>query len=112
MLQFNGINIRNFRYADNAILAAYSKQRLQAMLYKLNETCHNFGMAIYVKKTKVMVISKRGKIKCQVTLDNKTLEQVTRYKYLESWITDDARYVEEIKTRIALAKEAFWKNKE
>jgi len=111
-VQFNGINITNFRYADDAVLAAYSKQKLQVMLDKLSETCNNYGMAINVKKTKVMVVSKRGKIKCQVTLDNKTLEQVSRYKYLGSWISDDAKCVEEIRTRIALAKEAFWKNKE
>ena len=111
-IQFNGINITNFRYADDAVLAAYSKQKLQVMLDKLSDTCKNYGMAINVKKTKVMVVSKRGKIKCQVTLDNKTLEQVSRYKYLGSWISDDAKCVEEIRTRIALAKEAFWKNKE
>ena len=111
-VQFNGINITNFRYADDAVLAAYSKQKLQVMLDKLSETCNNYGMAINVKKTKVMIVSKRGKIKCQVTLDNKTLEQVSRYKYLGSWISDDAKCVEEIRTRIALAKEAFWKNKE
>ena len=57
-----------------------------------------------------MVVSKRGKIKCQVILDSKALEQMSRNKYLGSWITDDARCTEEIKTRIALAKEAFWKN--
>src|SRR5437867_4897837 len=51
-VQFNGFNITNFRYAVDAVLPAYSKQRLQAMLDKLNETCHNFGMAINVKKTK------------------------------------------------------------
>ena len=60
----------------------------------------------------MLVVSKRGKIKYRVALDNKTLEQVSLYKYLGSWITDDARCTEEIKTRIALAKEAFWKNKE
>ena len=69
-IQFNGINITNFRYADDAVLAAYSKQKLQVMLDKLSETCNNYGMAINVKKTKVMVVSKRDEIKCQVTLDN------------------------------------------
>ena len=82
------------------------------MLDKLSETCNNYGMAINVKKTKVMVVSKRGKIKCQVTLDNKTLEQVSRYKYFVSRSADDARCVEEIKTRIVSAKEAFWKKKD
>ena len=51
-VQFNGINITNFRYADDAVLAAYSKQKLQVMLDKLNETCNNYGMAINVKKLK------------------------------------------------------------
>src|SRR5437867_4023730 len=59
-----------------------------------------------------MVVSKICKIKCQVTLDNKTLEQVPRYKYLGNWITDDAKCVEELKTKIALSKESFWKTKE
>ena len=109
---FNGVNITNFRYADDAVLAAYSKKKLQVMLDKLNMTCNKYGMAINVKKTKVMVVSKNGKKKCNVTLDKKILEQVSRYKYLGSWITEDARCEEEIKTRIAMAREAFWKNKE
>jgi len=41
-------------------------------------------------------------------LDNMILKQVAHYKYLGSWITDDARCDEEIKTRIPMAKVAFW----
>ena len=74
-VQFNGINITNVRYADDAVLASYSKPRLQAMLYKLNSTCHNYGMTINVKQFRVMVVCKRGNIKCQVALHNKTLEK-------------------------------------
>src|SRR2546425_2077682 len=51
-VQFNGINITNFRYADDAVLVAYSKQKLQVMLDKLNEACNNYGMAINVKQLK------------------------------------------------------------
>ena len=111
-VHFNGVNITNFRYADDAVLAAYSKRKLQVMLNKLNVTCKNYGMSINVKKTKVMVVSKKGKIKCKVTLDNRTIEQVLRYKFSWSWITENARCEEEIKTRIAVAKEGFWQNKE
>ena len=39
----------------------------------------------------MIVVNKIGQTKCQVTLDNKILEQVSRYKYLGSWITDDVR---------------------
>ena len=61
-------------------------------------------MAINVKKTKVMVISKAGKVKCSITLNNMALEQVNLYKYLGSWITEDARCEEELKARIGMAK--------
>src|SRR5688572_16241837 len=81
------------------------------MLDKLNVTCSKYGMAINTKKSKVMVASKGGQIKCIVILDKKILEPVPCYKYMGNWITEDSRSEEEIKTRIALAKEALWKNK-
>jgi len=46
------------------------------------------------------------------TLDGVPLERVTRYKYLGSWITDDARCEEDIRARVGMAKAAFWQNKE
>ena len=111
-VKLNGVNINNLRYADDAALVAYSKTNLQNMLDKLKETGKKYGMSINVKKTKVMVVSKAGKIQCQITLDNNVLEQVSQYKYLGSWITEDARCDTEIKARIAMAKQAFWNNKE
>ena len=36
------------------------------------------------------------------------LEQVTRFKYLDSWITEDARSDEDIRARVGMAKAAFW----
>jgi KaiC/GvpD/RAD55 family RecA-like ATPase len=59
-----------------------------------------------------MVMSKEGKTKCVVKLDNKALEQVDRYKYLGSWITEAARREEDIEARIGMTKTAFWQNKE
>ena len=41
-------------------------------------------MAINVKKTKVMVVSKNGKVKCNVTLDKKILEE-KRVNAFEQW---------------------------
>ena len=64
-------------------------------------------MAINVKKTKVMVISKSRKAKCSITLNNMALEQVNRYKYLGSWITEDARCEEELKARIGDGQGSF-----
>ena len=38
-----------------------------------------------------------------LTLDNVPLEQVTRFKYLGSWITEDARSDEDIRARVGMA---------
>src|SRR2546425_6134451 len=40
------------------------------------------------------------------------LEQVSRFKYLGSWITEDARSDKDIRARVGMAKAAFWQNKE
>ena len=42
-----------------------------------------------------------------LSVNGKQLEQVQQYKYLGSIITDDGRCEKEVKTRIAVAKEAF-----
>src|SRR4029077_2395165 len=67
---------------------------------------------INVKKTKVMVMNGTGRIKQEVKLHGVPLERVTRFKYLGSWITDEARSDDDIKARVGLAKAEFWQNKE
>ena len=46
-----------------------------------------------------------------IMLDGVPLEQVKHFKYLGSWITDDAKSDEDIKTRVGIAKAAFGKIK-
>src|SRR5207248_1510472 len=112
---FNGANITNLRFADDAVLIADKRKKLQMMLNRLNETCKDYGMEINVKKTKVMVLGRKeeqGKRHRAVRLGEVPLEQVTRFKYLGSWITDDAKSEVDIKARIGIAKAALWQNKE
>ena len=45
-------------------------------------------------------------------IDGQAVEQVTNFKYLGSYISDDGRSLTDVKTRVALAKEAFNKRKE
>ena len=84
---------------------------MQKMIDRLSETCKEYGMEINVKKTKVMVINGSVRIK-HVKLNNVPLEQVTRFKHLGSWITDEAWCDDDIKARVGLAKAAFRQNKE
>ena len=57
-----------------------------------------------------MVISKT-KITptCNIHINNETIKQVEKFKYLRSTITSDGRNDAEIKIRIGMAKDAFQK---
>ena len=48
-------------------------------------------MKINLKRTKVMTlcISRKGKSKVLQLLDDQQVEQVSQFKYLGSWISDD-----------------------
>jgi len=41
-----------------------------------------------------------------------SVEQFLQYKYLSSWITEDGKCESDVKARISMAKDAFWKQKE
>ena len=89
------------------------KKKLQKTIDKLKVICKEYGMDINVKKTKVMMVGEDGEEdvtqEC-FTLDGVHLEKTNRFKYLGSWITENARY-EDIKARMGLARTAFWQNK-
>ena len=40
---------------------------------------------------------------------NSALKQVSSYKYLVTWTTEDARNDADMKTRIAMIMQVFWK---
>ena len=64
-------------------------------------------MKINVKKTKVMVMNGSGRLKQKVKLNGVPLEQVTRFKYLGSWITDEARSDDDIRARVGWLRRPF-----
>ena len=96
---------------DDAVLVADKRKQMQKMIDSLNKTCKAYGMEINVKKTKVMIINgtaKPNRMQKCITLNKVPLEQVTRFKYLGSRITEDARSDEDIRATVGMAKAAFW----
>ena len=70
-------------------------------------------MHINTKKTETMVIKKEtDDCSVKIEMDGEVLEQVKKYKYIGSLITDDCKCIEEVKARIMQAKIEFWKCKE
>ena len=95
---------------DNLVLLAKEKKVLQDMIDKLIEIGRCSGMEMNVEKTKVMRIS-RQPFPVEIMIDQKQLENVESFKYLGSILTNDGRCICEIKSRIAMAKAAFKKNR-
>ena len=105
-----GYNLNNVRYADDAVLIAGSESELQELLNTVVDASLRRGLSINIKKTQCMVISK-SKITptCHIHINNETIKQVEKFKYLGSTITSDGRNDAEIKIRIGMAKDAFQK---
>ena len=68
-------------------------------------------MKINIKKTKTMRISSGKERTVKISIDGKELEQVEKLCYLGSMITCDAKCRVEIRRRIAMGKDAFYKRK-
>ena len=77
-IKFNGINITDLRYADDAVLVADKRKKMQNMIDRLSRACKEYGMKINVKKTEVMVVSRAEMTVMQrsIMLDGVPLEQV------------------------------------
>ena len=69
-------------------------------------------MKINVAKTKTMVVSREGSGIVNITIDGQRVEQVKKFKYLGATLSEDGRCTEDIRVRIAMAKEAFNTRKE
>src|SRR5688572_5876263 len=89
-----------------------TEKGLQSLMNKLNDTAKKFNVKINVEKTKTMVMCKDGGGVVNITIDGQRVEQVESFKYLDAIISEDEGSLNDVKTRIALVKDAFNKRKE
>jgi hypothetical protein len=107
-----GKSVNDVRFADDQGMVSNTERGLQRIMNRLNEAAKKFDMRINVKKTKTMIVSKKENMKVNIMVDGQSVEQVVKFKYLGSMLSDDGKCMTDIKTRIALAKEAFNKRRE
>ena len=111
-IRVGGQNINNLRYADDTVLVADTKDKLQALVNALGEACSSRGLKINFNKTEVMAVAKGDEdVIARIYTQGKVIKQVKDFKYLGSIITTKANCEKEIKTRIAIAKTNFGKMK-
>jgi len=101
--------IHTVKYADDLVLLAKEEKVLQDMIDKITEIGRSYGMEMNVEKTEEMRIS-RQPFTVKLMIDQKQLENMEYFKYLGSMLTNDGRFISEIKSRISTAEAAF--NKE
>ena len=50
-VRVGGMNITNIRYADDTVLMADTKEKLQRLVNVLNEECSRYGLGMNIQKT-------------------------------------------------------------
>lgn len=107
-ISIGGRNINNLRYADDTVLIADTKVKLQVLLNRVKEESGNRGLTINARKTKCMVMSKNIPVpRMRLICGDQVVEQVGKFNYLGSVVSEDVRCDDEIKRRIGIAKDAY-----
>ena len=96
-------NINNFRYADDTILMAKSKEELKSLLMKVKEESEKVGLKLSIQKTMIMA---SGPI-TSWQIDGETLETVRDFIFLGSKITADGECSHEIKRCLLLGRKVM-----
>jgi len=99
--RISGRLINNLRYADDIVLVARSEEELQKLVSRVYGAAKDTGMKINVKvceNAPPMSITVNGEI-----------SEVSSLKYLGARFNAEALCDEEIKTRLALAREQMGK---
>jgi len=80
--------IQDVLYADDLTLIAEARSELQHMLDALDGACSHWSMTINGEKTKVLTVGDHPEAADQtpITLQNRTLEDVTTFSYLGSQV--------------------------
>ena len=110
-IKVNGKPINNIRYADDTVLLAGNEKDLQCLVDRVSSISQSHGLKININKTKFMIISKQNIENIRIQVEDQNIERVRRFKYLGCWLNDKWDPDEEIKHRIEIARNTFFKMK-
>ena len=105
-VNLGGRRIKCVIFTDDMALLAEDERMLKNMLIELNDRCEDYGLEININKTKTMVIGRKPK-KIDMKIKDESIEQVDSFKYLGCNINSNMNCCQELKQRIAMAKEAL-----
>ncbi len=103
------VHVSDLAYADNIVMLSSSYTELQGLLEADNRHAAAVGMRINASKTKVMSALIPGDQRQAILLDAEPLEDVEKCQYLCSMFVAYGQGTEEIRSRINLARSAFFR---
>lgn len=111
-IYINGRFLNNIRYADDTTLMADSMSGLQHLVDKLTAYSESYGLKINIRKTKYMIVSRKNTHNTTtLKIQNSYIDRVHSFKYLGVTINDRWDNSKEIRCRIEMARDAFFKYK-
>ena len=83
--------LSHLAFADDLAMFSLSKAGLQQCLNNLLIYCNNWGLEVSIKKTKVLVVNKSGKIPKEACFyyNNKLIETDNKFTYLGTLVTSN-----------------------
>ena len=100
--------IQSLLYADDIVLIADTKTKLQQALVEWEEELLRKGMQINTSKSKVLVMTREEREDVQLICNGETLEVVTEYTYLGTVISSSGKIDAEISSRICKANQVYY----
>ncbi len=94
-------------YADETVLLSTSYKEMQDLLEAVNRHAAAFGVRINASKPKVMSTLILGEQPQAVLLDGEPLEDVDKFKYLDSIFIANGQSTKQIRSRITAASFSF-----
>lgn len=107
-VSIGGRRITNLRYADDIVLLASTVQELQDLVNRVSTCGKEYNLRMNVDKTKVMALNAEV-IKIQI--DGTNVEQVSKFPYLGSVITDNTTCEADFRHRLVLGSTVLAKLK-
>ena len=98
------------RYADDTVLLADSKDKLQNLLNTINKKSKELGIELNQKKAEYMVITNKDVNEipvCQIEVNGTIIKQVNCFRYLGTALNWDTKDDKDLNSRIALEKATF-----
>src|SRR6476619_7359409 len=101
-IRVGGKLLKDVKYADDQGMVANTEAELQSLMDSLNTPAKHYDMKINITKTTAMVVSRNGGERVNTTKEGQSVEQVSKFSSL---ISEDGRCLDDVKTRIGMAKD-------